>query len=62
MSGNLNPYLKNDLRRKNNMNDVLFFKNVSFQSCMVILFVFAVLLFSVLSIAATPNPSVIFGF
>lgn len=61
MSKNAAPYLRNDLRKKTNVSDVLFFNNISFQSCMVILFVLAVLLFSVLSIATTPNPSVIFG-
>ncbi|MEA4957027.1 MAG: hypothetical protein VB038_04805 [Methanobrevibacter sp.] len=61
MSKNTNQYLRNDLRKKTNISDFLFFKNISFQSCMVILFVFVVLLFSILSIATTPNPSVIFG-
>jgi len=61
MSRNANPYLRNDLRKKTSVTDVLFFNNISFQSCMVILFVLAVLLFSVLSIAITPNPSVVFG-
>ena len=62
MSRNANPYLRNDLRKKTNLSDVLFFNNISFQSCMVILFISAVLLYSVLSIATTPNPSVVVGF
>jgi len=61
MSRNANPYLRNDLRKRTNISDVLFFNNISLQSCMVILFIFAVLLFSILSIATTPNPSVMFG-
>lgn len=61
MSRNTTPYLRNDLRKKTSVSDVLFFNSISFQSCMVILFVFVVLLFSVLSIATTPNLSVIFG-
>lgn len=61
MSRNANPYLRNDLRKKTSVTDVLFFNSISFQSCMVILLVLAVLLFSVLSIAITPNPSVVFG-
>jgi len=61
MLRNANPYLKNDLRKKTSLSDVLFFNNISLQSCMVILVVFTVLLFSVLSIAITPNPSVVFG-
>ena len=61
MLRNVNPYLRNDLRKKTTVADVLFFNNISFQSCMVILCVLAVLLFSVLSIAITPNPSVVFG-
>ena len=61
MSRTVNPYLRNDLRKKTNIADVLFFNNISFQSCMVILAIFAVLLYSILSIAATPNPSVIVG-
>jgi len=61
MLKNATPYLKNDLRKKTSLSDVIFFNNISFQSCMVILAVFAVLLFSVLSIAITPNPSVVFG-
>jgi len=61
MLRNVNPYLRNDLRKKTTVADVLFFNNISFQSCMVILCVLAVLLFSVLSIAIAPNPSVAFG-
>ena len=61
MSRNTSPYLRNDLRKKTNIADVLFFNNISFQSCMVILFISAVLLYSILSVATTPNPSVIVG-
>lgn len=59
MSKNTNSYLRNDLKKRTNISDIMFFNNISFQSCMVILFVFAVLLFSILSIATSPNPSVI---
>ena len=62
MSRNTNPYLRNDLRKKTNLADVLFFNNISFQSCMVILTISAVLLYSILSIATAPNPSVVVGF
>jgi len=61
MSRNVNPYLRNDLRKKTNITDILFFNNISLQSCMVILFISAVLLFSILSIATAPNPSVAVG-
>ncbi|MCL2688050.1 MAG: hypothetical protein FWE58_05895 [Methanobrevibacter sp.] len=61
MSRGATPYLRNDLRKKTNISDVFFFNNISFQACMVILSVFVVLLFSVLSIATTPDPNVVFG-
>ena len=61
MSKNSNIYLRNDLRKRTSISDVIFFNNINLQSCMVILVVFTVLLFSVLSIATTPNPGVIFG-
>lgn len=55
-----NSNLKNDLRKKNNISDIFFFNKFSIQSCMVILFVFIVLLVSILSVAISPNPSVLF--
>ncbi|MDR0901028.1 MAG: hypothetical protein LBM26_05140 [Methanobrevibacter sp.] len=64
MSKNVNLYYnneRNDLRKRTNLNDVMFFNQLSIQACMVILCVFAVVLFSVLSIATAPNPSVLFG-
>ncbi|MDR2967247.1 MAG: DUF3270 family protein [Methanobacteriaceae archaeon] len=56
----LAPQLKNDLRKKNNISDIFFFNRISIQSCMVILFVFIVLLLSILSVTTSPNPGVIF--
>lgn len=56
-----NSHLKKDLRKKNNVNDIFFFNKFSIQSCMVILLVFIVLLLSILSIATSPNPSILFG-
>ncbi|KZX15047.1 hypothetical protein MBCUT_17570 [Methanobrevibacter cuticularis] len=53
--------LRNDLRKRNNVSDIFFFNRLSIQSCMVILCVFTVLLLSVLSVASTPNPSILFG-
>ena len=61
MQKTLDPRLKNDLRKKNDVFDVFFFNRISIQSCMVILSVFIVLLFSILSVASSPNPSVLFG-
>lgn len=64
MSRNVNLYLsngKNDLRKRTNINDIIFFNRFNIQACMVILCIFAVVLFSVLSIATAPNPSVLFG-
>ena len=61
MQKTLNPRLKNDLRKKNDVLDVIFFNRISIQSCMVILSVLIVLLFSILSVASSPNPSVLFG-
>ena len=42
--------LNADLRKKTSFSDVIVDNNISIQSCMVILMVFLVLLFTVLSI------------
>ena len=61
MTKNTSPYLRNDLNKRTNISDVFFFNDISFQSCIVILSVFAVLLLSVLFIAGDPNPNISFG-
>ena len=61
MSRGANRYLRNDLRKQTTIEDIFFFNDINFQSCMVMLFVMGVLLFTVLSIATTPNPSIVFG-
>ena len=52
-----------DLRRKTGFNTYFRYHKlrISISDCMVILVVFAVLLFSIMAVSATPNPSVLFG-
>ncbi|MCL2116194.1 MAG: hypothetical protein FWH29_08235 [Methanobrevibacter sp.] len=55
-----NPHLKKDLRKQNTESGY-FFDDISIKSCMTILFVFIVLLLSIISVVTSPNPSVLFG-
>jgi len=57
-----NFYMKNDLRKKNQISDIFFFNRISIQSCLVILAVVMVLLLCILSVANSPNPSVLFEY
>lgn len=52
-----------DLRRKTGFETYYRYNRIriSIQDCMVILVVIAILLFSVIAVSATPNPSIIFG-
>ncbi len=52
---------KVDLKKKSDFFDSFNFNRYSIQACMMILFVSIILLFAVLSIATTPNPSILFG-
>jgi hypothetical protein len=56
---NLRNNFKNDLRKQNSIVDKFIFQNYSIQACMVILFVVGLLLFSIISIATTPNPNIV---
>ncbi|MCQ2737832.1 MAG: hypothetical protein MJ224_04435 [archaeon] len=50
-----------DLRRKTTFGTYMRYNNfrLNFSDCMVILLVFAVLLFSVIAVSATPDPTMI---
>lgn len=52
-----------DLRRKTGFSTYYRYHKlrISISDCMVILVVFAVLLFSIMAVSATPNPNVMFG-
>ncbi len=52
-----------DLRRKTGFSTYFRYNKlrISINDCMVILVVFAVLLFSIMAVSATPNPSIMFG-
>lgn len=52
MFKNVNRNLQGDLRKRDTINDLMFFNNISIQSCMVILVTISVLLYIVLSITA----------
>jgi len=59
MFGNNDTIQRADLRKKTSLKDEIEYLNIDFQACMVILGVFLVLLFSVLSVAVAQNPYVI---
>jgi hypothetical protein len=61
MFKNIDNNLKADLRKKNSFKDELDFSTYNIYSCMAILFVFIVLLLSIMAVVAAPNPNVVFG-
>jgi len=61
MFKNIDNNLKADLRKKNSFKDELDFSEYNFESCMVILFVFSVLLLSIIAVFSAPNPNLLFG-
>ncbi|MCC7553387.1 MAG: hypothetical protein KO202_02675 [Methanobacteriaceae archaeon] len=61
MLKNIDNNLKADLRKKNSFKDELDFSTYNFNSCMAILFVFLVLLLSIIAVISAPNPSILFG-
>ncbi|WP_409199993.1 hypothetical protein [Methanobrevibacter sp. DSM 116169] len=61
MLKNIDNNLKVDLRKKNSFRDELDFSIYNFNSCMAILFVFSVLLLSIMAVVSDPNPNILFG-
>ena len=61
MFKNIDNNLKADLRKKNTFRDELDFSGYNFDSCMAILFVFSVLLLSIIAVVSAPNPNILFG-
>lgn len=61
MLKNFNTTQKADLRKKSSLMDKLEYSGYNLQSCMVILLVLFVLLLSVASVVAAPNPNFLIG-
>lgn len=59
MFGNKDTTVQVDLRKKSSIRDEIIYSNLDIQSCMVVLAVIAVLLVSVISVAAAQNPYII---
>ena len=59
MFGNNDTTIQVDLRKKSSIRDEIMYSGIDIQSCMVMLAVVAVLLLSVISVAAAQNPYII---